>query len=164
MDWLKRLREDKPKVCEICNGELKPDTVLLLRGSHGQITVFFNNLPTLFCGQPGHGRRFIHPDFGPLLIDAVFWRKNVPLGRPGVWWAKVRCYNCNKNLSKEPSHLGEVGGTLKIRQLPPFSIRIQGPVTVCPRCGTEQLKATKEVGTEVSDVIVDAFKRAQLKP
>jgi len=163
MEWMKRLRKEQPKGCDTCGREQRLDVVSLLRGSHGEIEVFFSNLPTLFCGQSGHPRRFADPDFGARLIDAVFWKKNVPLAQQGVW-AKVKCIECDKALSKEPSYLGEVGGLLEIRDLPPFSIRIQGPVTTCPRCGTEQLKATKEVGADVSNAFVDAFKRIDLRP
>lgn len=163
MNWLKKLRSKQEKVCSICGEAQQLNIVPLLRGRQGQVEVFFSNLPTLFCGQPGHPRRFADPDFGARLIDAVFWKKSVSLGRPGAW-ARVKCHHCGKNLSKEPSRVGEVGGILKIADLPSFSIRIQGPVTVCPRCETEQLKATKEVGTDVSSAFVDAFQRIGLKP
>ena len=147
----------------MCGIAQKLDIVPLIRGSHGEVEVFFNNMPTLYCGRPGHPRRFADPDFGARLIDAVFWKKGVSLGRPGTW-AKVKCHKCSKNLSKEASETGEMGGTLRIADLPSFSIRIQGPVTVCPRCETEQLKGTKEVSTDISSAFVDAFKRIELKP
>lgn len=163
MNWLKGLRRKKEAICPVCEETQQLSIVPLIRGRHGEVEVFFNNLPTLFCGRPDHPRRFADPDFGARLIDAVFWKKNLSLGRPGTW-AKVKCHHCGKSLSKNPSHVGEVGGTLKIADLPPFSIRIQGPVTVCPRCETEQLKATKEVGTDVSSAFVEAFQRIDLKP
>ena len=163
MEWLKRLRSDKPKICSECGREQLLDVVPLLRGSYGQVEIFFEDLPTLFCGQPGHARRFVDPDFGARLIDAVFWQKYVPLGRPGVR-AKVKCLQCGKNLTKESDHLGQVWGVLEIKDTSPFNIRIQGPLTICPRCHTEQLKATREVGRDVSNAFVDAFKRIRLEP
>lgn len=135
----------------------------LLHGHRGQIEVFFSDMPVLHCGQSDHPRRFADPDFGARLIDAVFWKRDIALGRPGVW-AKVKCLQCDKNLTKESSRIGDVGGTIQIKGLPDFSIRIQGPLVTCPRCDTDQLKATKETGTEVSNAFVDAFRRANLKP
>ena len=163
MNWLKGLRSKQKKVCPICGEVQELNIVPLLRGSHGQVEVFFNNLPTLFCGRSDHPRRFADPDFGARLIDAVFWKKSISLAQQGTW-ARVKCHHCGKNLSKEPSEVGEVGGVLKITDLPSFSIRIQGPVIICPRCETEQLKATKEVSTDVSSAFVDAFQRIDLKP
>jgi hypothetical protein len=117
----------------------------------------------LSCGQPDHPRRFAGRDFGARLIDAVFWRKDVPLARQGVW-TKLKCIQCGKALTKETTHTGEVGSSLKIRKLPPFGIRISGPLVTCPRCDTEQLAATVEVGADISNGFIDAFKRINLGP
>ena len=163
MEWMKSLRKDEPQRCQICGRELELNLVPDVRGRRGEAEVFFEDLPTMYCGLSPHARHFVHPDFGARLIDAIFWKKFVPLGRPGVW-AKVKCFKCDKNLTKEPAALGEVGGVLEIKDAPPFNIRIQGPVTTCPRCGTKQLKATKEVGTDVSSAVVDAFKKIKLEP
>ena len=163
MNWLKRNRSQPSGQCVICGNEYQLELVPLVRGRRGQVEVFFQDLPVMSCGLPGHPRRYAFPDFGVLLIDAVFWKKFVPLGRPGVW-ARVKCLNCDKNLTKVDEHFGEVAGVLEIKDVPPFGIRIQGPVTTCPRCQTRQLKATKEVGTDVSGSFVEAFKNIQLEP
>lgn len=163
MDWLKRARGKPEKACPTCGQRQELVIMPLLRGHHGQIEVFFSNMPVLYCGQSDHPRRFADPDFGARLIDAVFWKKNIALGRPGVW-AKVKCLKCDKNLTKESGRIGEVGGVIQIKDLPDFTVRVQGPLVTCPRCKTEQLKATKETGTELSNAFVDAFRRANLKP
>lgn len=163
MEWVKSLRKDEPHRCPICRRELELSLVPDVRGRQGEAEVFFEDLPTMYCGLAPHARHFVHPDFGARLIDAIFWKKFIPLGRPGVW-AKVKCINCGKNLTKEPAALGEIGGVLEIKDASPFNIRIQGPVTTCPHCGTKQLKATKEVGTDVSTAVVDAFKKIKLEP
>ncbi len=163
MNWLKRFRSQPSGQCEICGNEYQLELLPLVRGRRGQVEVFFQDLPVLSCGLPGHPRRYVLPDFGVLLIDVVFWKKFVPLGRPGVW-ALVKCLNCDKNLTKVDEHFGEVAGVLEIKDVPPFGIRIQGPVTTCPRCQTRQLKATKAVGTDVSGSFVEAFKNIQLEP
>lgn len=163
MAWLKRWRRDEPKRCAICGMEQKEDIISLARGSQGQTEIFFSHLPTLFCGQPDHDRRFADPDFGARLIDAVFWRKDIPMAQPG-FWTRIKCIHCGKVLNQEAAYPGEVGGTLTIKDVPSFGIRIHGPLVTCPRCGTEQLRATKEVGQHVSGAFVDAFKRIRLKP
>jgi hypothetical protein len=53
---------------------------------------------------------------------------------------------------------------LKIKDLPPFGIRISGPLISCPRCETEQLAATRPIGSDVSNSFIDAFKRIELGP
>jgi hypothetical protein len=118
-------------------------------------------LPLLSCRNEGHPRRFAGSDFGLYVIDAVFWQDQVPLGRPGVL-ARVKCCQCGKNLSKEPVRSGEVASLLHITDLPEFGIRIKGPVATCPRCQTEQLWASKEIGRDVSSAMVEAFKAVGL--
>lgn len=139
------------------------DVVSLLRGSRGEIEVFFSHLPTLYCGQPGHPRRFPGQDFGARLIDAVFWQKNIPLTQPAVW-AKIKCIQCGRGMAKEPAYQGEVGGLLKIQDLPSFGIRIKGPLVSCPNCGTEQLQATSEVSGAVSGSFIVAFNKIEFGP
>ena len=163
MEWMKSLRKDEPQRCQICGRELTLDLVSDVRGRQGEAEIFFEDLPTMYCGLAPHARHFVHPEFGARLIEAIFWKKYILLGRPGVW-AKVKCIKCGKILTKEPAALGEVDGILEIKDVPAFNIRIQGPVTTCPRCGTKQIKATKEVGTDVSTAVVDAFKKIKLEP
>lgn len=163
MKLLKRKREKEPPRCPVCGREQQLETISLLRGSHGKIELFFSQLPTLTCGQADHPRRFAGNNFGAQLIDAVFWHKNVPMAKKGVW-SKIKCIQCGKGVAKEPTYLGEVGGQLKIKDLPPFTIRISGPMISCPRCETEQLAATRAIGTDVSNGFIDAFQRIDLGP
>ena len=163
MNWFGRRRQKKPARCPTCGREQTLSIVSLLRGSRGQIELFFTHLPTLSCGQPDHPRRFAGSDFGARLIEAVFWKKDVPLARQGVL-AKIKCIQCGKRLTREPTYKGEVGGQLKIQDLPPFGIRISGPLVACPRCGTEQLAASIEVSGNVSNGFVEAFSRIELGP
>ncbi len=137
--------------------------VSLLRGSRGQIELFFSHLPILSCGQPDHPRRFAGKNFGARLIDAVFWQKYVPMTRKGVW-TKVKCIQCGKALGRQPTYQGEVGGSLKLKDLPAFGIHISGPLVTCPRCDTEQLAASAEITADVSHGFIDAFKRIDLGP
>ena len=155
-------RQGRQPTCDECGRQQELSIIRSLSGRHGQVEVIFRDLPTLFCGQEGHPRRFANPDFGIYLIDAVFWRKEVPLGRPGFWWVKVKCYECGKAIHKEPVRQSEVAGLISIGDLPEFGIRIRGPVADCPLCGSTQLWATNEVGTDVSDAMVDAFRQAGL--
>jgi hypothetical protein len=149
-------------ICDECGRPQELSTVRSLAGRQSKVEVIFRNLPTLFCGLEGHPRRFPDPDFGAYLIDAVFWRDEVPLGQPDFGRVKVKCYACGKAIHKEPVRQSEVAGLLTIGDLPEFGIRIRGPVVDCPLCGSEQLWATREVGTNVSDAMMDAFKRARL--
>lgn len=163
MKWFKRRRKEEPPLCPTCGREQKLDTVSLLRGSRGQIELFFSHIPTLTCGQTGHPRRFAGKDFGARLIDAVFWKKDIPLARQGVW-SKIKCIQCGKGIGKEPTYRGEVGGLLKIQDLTPFGIRISGPLVSCPRCGSEQLAATMEVSADISNGFIEAFNRIDMGP
>ena len=163
MKWFKRKRKQEPPLCPTCGREQVLDIVSLLRGSRGQTEVFFTHLPTLFCGQAGHPRRFAGRDFGARLIDAVFWQKDIPLARQAMW-SKIKCIQCGRGIGKEPEYQGEVGGPLKIQDLPSFGIRISGPLVSCPRCGTEQLQATSEVSGHVSGGFIDAFNKIELGP
>ena len=149
--------------CPECARPQELSIIRSLSGRHGEAEVIFRDLPTLFCGEEGHPRRFATPEFGVYLIDAVFWHKEVPLGRPGFWWVKVKCYECGKAIHKEPVRQSEVAGLINIGDLPEFAIRIRGPVADCPVCGSTQLWATSEINTDVSDAMVDAFKRAKLR-
>ncbi|MGD2076824.1 MAG: hypothetical protein PVH18_00460 [Chloroflexota bacterium] len=154
-------KKEEP-VCDVCRQPLKLTLVPQVRGARNQVEVILRNLPVLSCGTKGHPLRYAAPDFGVYLIDAIFWKKNIPMGRPGTL-AKVKCYKCRKNLSKEPTRPGEVAGFLTVLSLPEFAMRIKGPVATCPRCGTEQLWASKEIGRDVSSALtVEAFKAAGL--
>ena len=164
MAWLKRWRQKKEPVCAVCERPLTLTTIRLARGVRNQIEVIFHDLPALSCETEGHPRYFAVPDFGVYVIDAVFWQSHIPLGRPGRFRAKVKCYKCRKNIDKEPVRPGEVAGLLPIGDLPQFGIRIRGPVTTCPRCESEQLWVTWETGRDVSNAIVEAFKAAGLTP
>ena len=161
MKWLKRWRKKEDPVCEICFRPLKLTTASLVSGTCNQVDVILRGLPLLSCESMDHPRQFAMADFGVYVIDAVFWKNCVPLGRPGPL-AKVKCYECGKNLSKEPTRPSEVAGLLNIGNLPEFGIRIKGPVTTCPRCDTDQLWATREIGRDVSSATVAAFKAAGL--
>lgn len=161
MNWLKRWRQKKDPVCEVCGQPLELSSVSLVSGVHNQVEVIFRDLPFLACKTESHPHQFAAADFGVYVIDAVFWQDHVPLGRPGTL-AKVKCYECGKNLSKEPTRPSEVAGLINIASLPEFGIRIKGPVTTCPRCDTDQLWATREVGRAVSNAMVVAFKAAGL--
>jgi hypothetical protein len=163
MKWFKRKRKQEMPLCPTCDREQTLDIVSLLRGNRGDIEVFFTHLPTLFCGQPGHPRRFPGQDFGARLIDAVFWQKDIPLAQQAVW-SKIKCIQCGRGVGKEPAYQGEVGGLLKIQDLPSFGIRISGPLVSCPRCGTEQLQATTEVSGAVSGGFINAFNKIELGP
>jgi hypothetical protein len=161
MNWLKRWRRKEDITCDVCGQPLELTTISLVSGLHDQVEVIFRSLPYLACKTEDHPRHYALADFGVYVIDAVFWQKNVPLGRPGTI-AKVKCYECGKNLTKEPTRPSEVAGLINIDSLPEFGIRIKGPVATCPRCNTDQLWATKEVGRETSNAIVAAFKAAGL--
>ncbi|MGD8585143.1 MAG: hypothetical protein PVH65_01865 [Chloroflexota bacterium] len=147
--------------CNLCGQQMVLETIPLLSGAAGQVEVIFRSLPLLACPNEDHPHRFASADFGVYVIDAVFWRGQVPLGRPGTL-ARVKCGKCGKNLSKEPVRSSEVAGLLNITGLPEFGIRIKGPVTTCPRCQTDQLWASKEIGRDVSSAMVEAFKAAGL--
>lgn len=161
MKWLKRWLQKEDPACAKCGQALQLATIPLISGAHEQVAVIFRGLPYLSCAAEGHPRQFAVADFGVYVIDAVFWRGHVPLGRPGPL-AKVKCYECGKNLSKVETRASEVAGLLNIADLPEFGIRIKGPVATCPRCETDQLWATREVGGHVSSAIVEAFKQAGL--
>jgi len=161
MKWLRRWRPKEDPTCDACGQPLALTTVSLVSGVHDQVEVIFRALPVLACDTEGHPRQFATADFGVYVIDAVFWQKNVPLGRPGSV-AKVKCLECGKNITKEQTRHSEVAGLINLDSLPEFGIRIKGPVTTCPRCGTDQLWATKEVGRAASNAIVAAFKAAGL--
>jgi hypothetical protein len=136
-------------------------TVGPVSGRKVEIEVTIRELPLLSCGREGHPRRPATADFGLHAIDAVFWRGQVPLGRPGTL-AKVKCYTCGKNLSKAPTRPGQVAGRLHIADLPEFGLWVKGPVTSCPRCQAEQLWASREIGRAVSSAMVAAFGAAGL--
>jgi len=161
MHWFRRGRGKEEPPCDICQRPLALTTVRLVSGTGEQVEVIFRDLPLLSCGTEGHPRRFAMTDFGVYAIDAVFWKKQVPLGRPGTL-ARVKCYQCGKNLSKEPVRPSEIAGLLNIAGVPEFGIRIKGPVTTCPRCQSDQLWASKEIGRDVSSAMVAAFKAAGL--
>lgn len=163
MRWFWQRSPEKPLECPVCGREQKLEVISLLRGSRGQIELYFSHLPILSCGQPDHPRRFAGKDFGARLIDAVFWQKNVAMTRKGMW-SKLKCFQCEKALGKEPTYQGEVGGSLKLKELPVFGIRISGPLVTCPRCGTDQLATTDEIAADVSHGFIDAFKRIDLGP
>lgn len=169
MHWLRKRRRKEEPTCDICQRPLKLETVRLVSGAGPgwrsgvgeQVEVIFRDLPVLSCTEEGHPRRCATADFGVYAIDAVFWQGQVPLGRPGTL-ARVKCCECGKNLSKEPTRFSEVAGLLNIAGLPEFGIRIKGPVATCPRCGTDQLWASREIGRDVSSAMVAAFKAAGL--
>lgn len=161
MSWLRRKRRKTDPKCTICGQPLMLTSVRLASGARNQVETDFRDLPLLSCGNEDHPRLYAMADFGVYVIDAVFWKGQVALGRPGVL-AKVKCYECGKNLSKEPVRPGIVAGQLTVASLPGFGIHIKGPVATCPRCQTEQLWATREIGRDVSSAMVDAFKAAGL--
>ena len=157
----RRQKKEDP-VCDTCRQPLKLVSVPMVRGARNQVELIVLGLPLLSCGTEGHPRRYAADDFGVYVIDAIFWKKNIPLGRPGTL-AKVKCYECGKNLTKEPTRPGEVNGVLNILGLPEFTIYIKGPIATCPRCGTDQLWASRETGRDVSSaLIVEAFKAVGL--
>ena len=164
MEWLRRWRRKEEPVCAVCGRPLTLTTIRLVSGAHDQIEVIFRGLPALSCEIEGHPRHFALPDFGVYVIDAVFWQGHVPLGRPGRFRAKVKCYECGKNIDKEPVRPSEVAGLLSIGDLPQFGIRIRGPVATCPRCESDQLWTPAETGRDVSNAIVEAFKAAGITP
>ena len=141
MSWLRRNRQKKELNCTVCHRPLTLTTIGPISGARGQAEATFHNLPLLSCRIEEHPRQYAMTDFGLHVIDAVFWKGQVALGRPGVL-AKVKCYHCGTNLSKEPVRPGEVSGQLVIANLPEFDVRIEGPIATCPRCQTRQLWAT----------------------
>jgi endogenous inhibitor of DNA gyrase (YacG/DUF329 family) len=163
MGWLKRKRQKEEPRCAECDRPLTLTTIPMVSGRRDQVEVILRDLPVLSCAVGGHPLRYPLPDFGVYVIDAVFWQKNIALGRSGRLLARVKCYNCGKGLDKEPTRPGEVSGSLNIGDLPQFGIWIGGPLATCPRCQTEQVWATTEINRAISSAIVDAFKAAGLQ-
>ena len=163
MRWLKRERQKEEPLCAECDRPLTLTTIPRVSGRRDQVEIILRNLPVLSCGVDRHPLRYPLPDFGVHAIDAIFWQNSIALGRPGRLLARVKCFNCGKGLDKAPVRSGEVGGWLKIGDLPRFSIWISGPLATCPRCQTDQVWATLEINRAISSALVEAFTAAGLQ-
>jgi hypothetical protein len=162
MAWYERWRRDRRGECRTCGARLVEDRLSQCGGREGDVEVVLSDVPVRGCLN-GHERRYLHPDFGPSLIDALFYQGQVPVSTTRFLDRQV-CCACGARVGAETLSSIRVEGSIAILDLPAFGIVLSGPGTCCSRCRQAQIFATRECASQVAETITRAFEAAHLRP
>ncbi len=162
--WLKRFERRRRGKCEFCGQPLilsRIDT----SGSDENISIHFQGLPCLSCGDPMHPKRYATQEFGSNLMDTLYFagESKFPASRIKGLGDSQHCYSCGKGITGS-ARRGQVSGVVIVTGTLEFSLKIAGPIVTCEFCRSEQLYNTKDVSFHTNEAIVEAFKQISLKP
>ncbi len=162
MSWVERWKRSRRGECRVCGVALAEERLADCVGRCGGVRISFDSLPVRACPS-SHERRYIHPEFGSALTDALFHSSGVPVSRTRTR-DRHRCRACGGRLSNPGIGAVHVRGSIEILDLPPFGVELSGPGTCCPGCGQVQIYATRESSDKIAEAMVDAFRSVGLKP
>lgn len=149
------------EACPTCGLPLAPSVVTECSGSHSNARVYFLDLPVRACGDAAHPRRWVDPEFGTMLTDALFHSE---LSVARLSFRGQRCCNCRASLATTESHSAAVEGVLRLRGVPEFRVRIEAPGRTCLECGTEQIGAARPETLAISEAVRVAFESVAFEP
>ncbi|MEY4529134.1 MAG: hypothetical protein RL768_2853 [Nitrospirota bacterium] len=162
--WLKHFERRRRGECEFCGRTLILSS-LDTSGSNENISIYFQGLPCLSCGDPTHPKRYATLEFGSKLMGVLYFagENNFPASRLKRFGDRWYCYSCGKGIAGSVRP-GQISGVVKITGTLGFNLKIAGPIVTCEFCRSEQLYNTKDVSFRTNEAIVEAFKKISLKP
>jgi len=108
-------------------------------------------------------RRYPYADFGSDLIDALHKGLPVPRRR-GLLRSTLVCPSCGSPL--EAAAIGPVPVTteLVLKKIPPIRIELEMAGWRCPACDRALVKFDRDVASDLSFALMDAFATVGLSP
>ena len=79
----------KTNRCRICNENLREKILPEFSGSYEGLTIKFSNLPCLTCNDINHPKKYIHLEFGSMLIDKIFSNNKKPIAKNSLFSTKM---------------------------------------------------------------------------
>ena len=137
-----------------------PGLVDRVTGSAGAIVATLTNLS---YRETDGGRRYAYPDFGADLIHLLYAELPRP-SRRGLFRARIECPNCGTSLEEVPVTTVEVVAELPFTRIPPVGFEAEVPGLQCPNCRSGLMLKDRDVESELSDALRDAFERAGIRP
>ena len=110
------------------------------------------------------GRLFPYGEFGSEFIQALHSQLVAPK-RTGLLRQKLACPSCQSPFDQVPITQVAASADVKLRNIP--AIRVDGelPGIICPTCGrTVVMIHDRNVESDLSDAVIDAFKAADVRP
>ena len=143
--------------CEVCGSELRPVPVERVSGADGEVEIVFLGTPSLACPQ-GHERKYINPNFGAELAEAV--ADKIPkTTAKGIVSKRHSCSSCGAPLEPAAAQIGTIGIPLQLTRGGPFRLEIRAPLLRCPSCRHEQMKS--ELEPQAFEAMANAFGAAK---
>jgi hypothetical protein len=147
--------------CSICKLPATPVVLPEFSGAFSDYSVSFVGLPALACGEAGHPRYYVHPDFGFELINAL--HEALPLTVRRILRRSL-CRGCRAPIDGKPARSSTVFAIEVVtKRAPAFSAALSGRTLICTHCGTEQLSCDRTFFGDMPDSVIGAFESARLQ-
>ena len=128
----------------------------VLSGRKGEVGAQFERLPyQVKDGKP----RFSHGEFGSELIEALY--RVLPPEPKRLLFGPGKCRKCGAELPDQPRpHSFDL--RLDMSGLEPINLSVELPAVGCPACGTEHRTGGRDIESDLSDALIEAFEAADL--
>jgi len=132
-------------------------------GAVGESAVTF--IDASFLTKDGIVKKYPDPDFGSLLITEIYDKIQIFAIKKGLFRKKYLCPSCGEELNLDAKRIIETEHKLRIKELPPFAIRISLPSVECSHC--HKICGIDLDGTtsfNLNEAIIRAFDTENIKP
>jgi hypothetical protein len=162
--WIKNYARRRKGKCVLC-ARLLVLSRFNASGEDEDVSLRFEGLPCLSCGDPTHPKQYPTPDFGSDLINSLYFagKSNFPGSRLKGLGHSQLCYSCGKSIAGS-ARPGQVSGVVRVPGALEFSLMITGPIVTCEFCLREQVYNTDDVSFHTNEAIIAAFKQIGLEP
>src|SRR5215204_2582676 len=125
------------KSCKECGSEAKVTTLDSFTGEEGQVTVTVESMPAVVCAK--NHKRFLYPEFVPLLMDFVADPQKTAPQPPAVKRGLIKkhyyCNGCDAELPASSAKKSEFVRDVALKNAAPFKIVVRVALYKCERCG-----------------------------
>ncbi len=145
--------------------QLVPAELPAASGASGAFTVRLSGVSAPAC--PTHG-----PQLGALagggafqVISSLFARRAIPTAKAAGFFRRTnRCGSCGRSLAEVATQPGRLESAVPAPQAPRLAVAIEGPLLVCPGCGTRQLSMDGGTMRSVGSALAEALGELGLMP
>jgi hypothetical protein len=128
--------------------------------AHG-IRVMLTGLPFRSTDK---GPRWAYGEFGPEFLEGLHEALTAPRRR-GLFRSMLECPWCEHSLAGLPSETVSAAVDVDLRRIPPIQVDVEMPGYVCPGCARRPVRIDdRDVQSDLSDALIDAFEHAGLRP
>jgi len=154
------------KPCKECGSEAKVTTLGSFSGEEGAVTVVVDGMPAVVCAR--NHKRFLYPEFVPLLMDFVADPEKVapqpPAVKRGLIKKHYHCNGCDAELPAASVRKSECTLDAIFKNAAPFKIVVRVALYKCEQCGREQVRSNEELAGSAFKAVAHGFRVADIHP